>query len=102
MNDTATGAGETIRVTLKVFGGLREALGTPERSIRLSRAASLDTLLERLRIDEPAFAQRLDEGLAKGYLNILRNGRNVRFLDGLETQLSEGDVIACLPPVGGG
>ena len=91
-----------MQVTVKVFGGLRETLGTPELSIQLPKDVPLHALLERLRVDEPAFAKRLDKGLAKGYLNILRNGRNVRFLDGLDTHLAEADVIACLPPVGGG
>ena len=36
------------------------------------------------------------------YILILLNGRNIRFLDGRDTKLKEGDVIAISPPIGGG
>lgn len=35
-------------------------------------------------------------------VNIIKNGRNVMFLAGLETTLEDGDVIALFPPVAGG
>lgn len=36
------------------------------------------------------------------YYKILVNGRDIDFMDGLETKLNEGDGIAFFPPVGGG
>ena len=36
------------------------------------------------------------------YILILVNGRNVLFLDGHNTKLEEGDVIAISPPLAGG
>jgi molybdopterin synthase sulfur carrier subunit len=41
-------------------------------------------------------------GEAKGFLQFLVNGRSVSTLDGLNTRLSNGDVLAIIPPVGGG
>ena len=35
-------------------------------------------------------------------VNILKNGRNILFQDGLSTRLEEGDLIAVFPPVAGG
>jgi len=41
-------------------------------------------------------------GETQSYLLLLVNGRSITVLDGLETRLVDGDVLAILPPVGGG
>ena len=38
----------------------------------------------------------------KGFLQFLVNGNSSSTLNGLETELKDGDVLAILPPVGGG
>jgi len=38
----------------------------------------------------------------KGFLQFLVNGNSTSTLNGLETELADGDVLAILPPVGGG
>lgn len=43
-----------------------------------------------------------ETGELKKYVNILKNGRNIHFLDGLGTVLEEDDLIAIFPPSGGG
>jgi len=91
-----------IQVTVKVFGGLRQDLGAPSIDVDLRPFATLGALLAELRARRPELAEKLEAGLQDGYLNALINGRNIRFLDGSNTQLSEGDTVAFLPPVGGG
>jgi MoaD family protein len=41
-------------------------------------------------------------GEVKGFLQFLVNGRSASTLNGLETMLKDGDVLAIIPPVGGG
>ncbi len=91
-----------IRITVKVFGGLRDALPDAASSFELHAPIELRDLMVRLQRTAPALTTKLSEGLAAGYLNILINGRNVRFLQGDRTVLSDGDTVAFLPPVGGG
>jgi molybdopterin converting factor small subunit len=38
----------------------------------------------------------------KPYLAILKNGKHIHGLQGLETKLEEGDLIAIFSPAGGG
>jgi molybdopterin converting factor small subunit len=38
----------------------------------------------------------------RGFLQFLVNGKSASSLKGLQTELSDGDVLAILPPVGGG
>ena len=42
------------------------------------------------------------DGQVKGFLQFLVNGNSTATLNGLETALRDGDVLAILPPVGGG
>ncbi len=44
----------------------------------------------------------ISPGVFKPYVNILKNGRNVTFIKGMDTALEDGDVIAIFPPVAGG
>jgi molybdopterin converting factor small subunit len=41
-------------------------------------------------------------GLIKSHFHVLLNGKDVELMDGFEQQVSEGDNIVCVPPVGGG
>ena len=41
-------------------------------------------------------------GEVKGFLQFLINGTSTSTLNGLDTELKDGDVLAILPPVGGG
>ena len=43
-----------------------------------------------------------DSGEIKGFLQFLINGKNASSLNGLQTKIKDGDVLALLPPVGGG
>jgi len=94
--------GSKIKITVKAFGGLRELIGSSAVFVHLPREAMIADLLGEIRRCYPLFSEKLETGLTKGYINILLNGRNVRFLDGMATRLSDGVTVAFLPPVGGG
>jgi molybdopterin converting factor small subunit len=38
----------------------------------------------------------------RDFVNILKNGRNIYFLAGLDTPLDDGDIITLFPPAAGG
>ncbi|MFX1565557.1 MAG: MoaD/ThiS family protein [Promethearchaeota archaeon] len=42
------------------------------------------------------------DGSLKSYFHVLVNGRHVRLQQGLQTPLTDGDVVAIFPPIGGG
>jgi MoaD family protein len=92
----------SMQITVKVFGGLRDSFQGGTRVLQLPSAATLAALLQQLNIDFPDLSEKLAKGLAAGYLNVLINGRNIRFLQGNDTPLNDGDTVAFLPPVGGG
>jgi molybdopterin synthase sulfur carrier subunit len=94
--------GRPICVTLKVFGGLRRLRDASVEERTLPADSSIEGLWTGLALEAPEFVEKLRDGVAKGYLHVLLNGRNIVFLDGPETQLNDGDTVAILPPIGGG
>jgi molybdopterin synthase sulfur carrier subunit len=98
---------KVVRVTVKFFTFLRELVGKREEIIELSgRKVTVKELLERLadRYGEDFCGYVFDpiSGELREHLQLLVNGRNVISLQGLSTELKDGDVFAIIPPVGGG
>lgn len=44
----------------------------------------------------------VDDGKLRRFVNVYLNDEDVRFLDGISTQLSDGDNVTILPAVAGG
>jgi len=89
-------------VTVKLFANLRELAGTRELKVEASTIEEvLKKLIEKL---GESFRKELfaEENKIRDEYLLLLNGKNFEFLDGLKTKLKDNDVIAILPPVGGG
>ena len=68
-----------------------------------AEGSSLETVIKDLDANYPGIGERLldDSGLRR-FVNVYVNDEDVRFLDGLSTQVSENDSITILPAVAGG
>lgn len=53
--------------------------------------------LEDLLLEDPPPGIKLKSGVT-----VMVNGRNIRFLEGYETELEEDDTVTVFPPIGGG
>ena len=64
---------------------------------------TLSALIDDLESRHPGLRQRLvdDDGLRR-FVNVYLNDEDVRFLEGLKTQVSDGDSVTVLPAVAGG
>jgi molybdopterin synthase sulfur carrier subunit len=65
--------------------------------------ATLDELFADLEARHPGLRDRLvDEKGLRRFVNVYLNDEDVRFLGGLDTQVSDGDTVTVLPAVAGG
>lgn len=65
--------------------------------------ATLADLLADLEVRHAGLQDRLiDGGKLRRFVNVYLNDEDVRFLDGLDTALKDGDVVTVLPAVAGG
>jgi len=92
-----------MKVKISYFGHLREKAGLKSEMVDVHSPSTLGDLLE------PICRKRnmLEEVFGTGdqpqtSVNILVNGRNMRFLGGMVTALKEGDEVSIFPPTGGG
>jgi MoaD family protein len=97
-----------LKVSVRFFTTLREIVGKREEALEFSESkpVNIEKVLERL-VERygKSFREYVYEGKTgevKGFLQFLINGRSASTLNGLKTELADGDVLAIIPPVGGG
>jgi len=65
--------------------------------------ASLSALIDDLEASHPGLKDRLIEGGdLRRFVNVYVNDEDVRFIGGLDAELSDGDQVVVLPAVAGG
>ncbi|MEM2266068.1 MAG: molybdopterin synthase sulfur carrier subunit [Hadesarchaea archaeon] len=89
-------------VKVKFFAKFRELAGTGEMEVGAEDVRSLLLILKERK-------KELGEALMEGRgtnlrktVKVLVNGREIRWLKGVDTPLRENDVVYLFPPVGGG
>ena len=92
-----------MKVTVKSFADLRDVIEN-EVQIDVIPGETIGGLLVTLCTGHAGLRDALFEssGVIRMDVNVLINGRNISFLDGLVTPLSGGDIIALFPPAAGG
>jgi molybdopterin synthase sulfur carrier subunit len=67
-------------------------------------AGLLSDVIASLEAAHPGFADRLldDDGGLRKFVNIFVDDDDVRYLDGLDTQVADGITVSIIPAVAGG
>jgi molybdopterin converting factor subunit 1 len=81
-----------VRVNVRFFAGIREAVGRPEVQLEVPDGATPEDVWRRLAADHPALAGR------RPSLGAAVNRRYSAF----DATLRDGDVVVFVPPVSGG
>jgi len=93
-----------MKVKVKFFALVRELAGTKELEVEGREGMRINDLLKELaNILPEKFRDYIFEGSeVSRSLIILVNGKGISEMNGLETELKDGDEVALLPPVSGG
>jgi molybdopterin synthase sulfur carrier subunit len=97
-----------LKVSVRFFTVLREVAGKKEETLQFAEGekVTVDAVLKALssRYGKPFTEYVYDQqtGEVKGFLQFFVNGQSTSALNGLESALHDGDVLAIVPPVGGG
>ena len=91
-----------MAVTVKLPTQLRDAAGGAT-SVAVD-GATVGEALEVLYASHGDLRARIadDDGGLRRFVNVYLKGEDIRFLDGLETAVSDGDEVTILPAVAGG
>ena len=87
-----------MKITVRAFGKLLMALKRTF-DIELNEQATIHRLLQQLASQNPSTLSPL---LWDSTLTILINGRNIHSLHGMNTVLTDGDIVTLIPFVVGG
>jgi molybdopterin converting factor small subunit len=87
-----------VKITVRAFGKLLLALNRTF-DIELNEQATLHGLLQQLALQNPSTLSPL---LWDSTLTILINGRNIYSLHGMNTVLTDSDIVTLIPFVVGG
>jgi molybdopterin synthase sulfur carrier subunit len=74
-----------------------------DKQVELESGALSDVIVA-LEAKHPGMAERLldDDGALRKFVNIFVDDDDVRFLDGLDTQVDDGWTVSIIPAVAGG
>lgn len=88
---------------MKIPTQLRTLTGG-QAELNVEGAADLRELLSKIGADHPELSERIldDNGEIRRFINIYVGEEDVRFLDGLNTNLENGSLVSILPAVAGG
>lgn len=90
--------------TLKLLSTLRDIVGRKELIIPVENGQSIREMIDVIITIHPVLGQKImdESGELTGLVHFLVNGRNIMWLQGLDTVLTETDDIILLPPTAGG
>lgn len=96
-----------MEIKVRFFTTLREITNKREETLTLTDPKTTVSMVLKLLSEK--YGKLFDDyvfdaktGQVKGFLQFLVNGNSTATLQGLDTELKDGDVLAILPPVGGG
>jgi len=97
-----------LKVRVRLFTSLRELIGKRELEFEVKDSDKPLTVKVLLELLAQRYGKEVEHyiynenGNVRSYLQFLVNGRSTTTLNGLETKLKENDLVAIIPPVGGG
>lgn len=73
-------------------------------SLVKANGVQVNEVLQNLQNEFPGLGERIFDtsGTVKSHLNIFLNAEDIRFLNGVNTSVREGDTITLLPALAGG
>lgn len=95
--------GPAMEIELRFFANFRDAVGrkTVYREFEGGTVRAGDVLRE-IQAEYADVELLEDDGSLREFINVLKNGRGIAYLDGLDTELEDGDTLSVFPPVAGG
>ena len=90
--------------TIKLLATLRDLAGTREITVPFENGGTVRELLHAVHEVSPELGDKIldQNGQLTGLVHVFVHGRNIDWLQGLDTVVSEADELMLIPPVAGG
>lgn len=92
-----------MNVQLRFFATFRQAVGRKVVEREYPEGTTIGEVLRDLEGEyEELAGQLIEDGDLRPHINVLKSGREALHLDGMDTELEDGDTLSVFPPVAGG
>jgi MoaD family protein len=93
-----------MEIEFRFFATFRQAVGSKTIDRTFDDDADVGTVLRALEAEFGGLEGEIldDQGELLPQLSVLKNGREVVHMEGLDTALEDGDAVSVFPPVAGG
>ncbi len=90
--------------TIKLFATLRDITGKKTLTVPFEEGQTVRKLIDDLSSLEPNLHNEIitQDGEMTGLVHVLVHGRNIDWLQGLDTPIKGTDIVTLLPPSAGG
>lgn len=90
-----------MAIKIQIPAPLRQHTGG--QAVVETAGASVKDALDGLATQFPAIRDRvLENGQVRRFVNVFVNDEDIRYLDGLDTAVKDGDAVSIIPAVAGG
>ena len=89
---------------VRLYATLRQIVGTKIVEVPVQTEKTVGDLLRSLVQQYPKLDESIwyPNGSLAGHVAVILNGRDIRHLEGVDTPLTDDDILDVFPPVGGG
>lgn len=91
-----------MNIELRFFANFREAVGQKEIGWEVDEGATVGSVLHDVESEYPEVDIFDEDGDIREFLSIMKNGRDVTYIEGPDTPLDGDDTVSVFPPVAGG
>lgn len=90
--------------TIRLFATLRDFVGAREITVPFEAGGTARDLVEAIQRVNPALGEKIvdPDGQLSGLVHIFVEGRNIDWLQGLDTVIDDTAEVFMVPPVAGG
>ncbi len=91
-----------MEIEFRAFATFRETVGQKTFVREYDDAETVGDVLRALSEEYPGMDMFDGDGQPREFVSILKDGRDITHMDGMATELEDGDTVSLFPPVAGG
>jgi len=91
-----------MELELRFFANFRATVGQKTVTREFEDVSTVGDLARHLAAEYPDMDLFEGDERLREFIRIMKDGKDITHLDGLETELDDGDTVSIFPPVAGG